>query len=170
MDENGDTYVSSNNGFDWAATTQNPSDAVSFAANEAEHLAANVADNTVVAVGENASGDGVIAYSNDSGDTWNGASIINDLPDNAPGLRSVYYCGGKIWIASGDKYSYTAGDLFNILVSYDNGETWRRAIINGVATTAQNLYSAASDGKQLVVAGNDFANLHSLALPGSMSG
>lgn len=167
----GYSFISTDGGDVWAATTQDPRDA--FGTMGVYHVAANADDDNdspvICAAGASVITDGSIARSIDGGDTWTAATIVQDVPVSvAQTLRGVYYCGGKIWVACGDLYS---GPVANILVSHDNGANWRRVAYNDPQNVAiDDLYGICSDGKQLVLAGDAGINLHSLAYPSSTEG
>lgn len=169
IDDGGYSFKSTDGGDTWAATTTDPRDVETLGPNVV--MAANADDQYLVAVGSDPGGgpDATAAYSDDGGDTWYSSTILtDDQAGSNTALNAVYYCGGKIWVAVGDKL---AGTMFNILVSYDNGVTFRTALINEVfATGGKDLYAIGCDGKRIVTVGEDWANLHSLGLPGAEQG
>lgn len=179
-DESGATFISDDNGDTWSATAGKPSDVVPFVPINVNHMAVNVdlintpqRASTVVVVGKDTSGDPAIAVSHDDGTSWSQASIVEDsytAYDRSP--QSVYYCGGDIWVSAGTSINDSSGYYaLNVLISYDNGDTWRRASYNTSHEDAVgSLYSIGSDGKQLIAVGFGGLNVHSLAVPNSMNG
>jgi len=179
QDQTGATFVTNDDGDTWGATTIKPSDVVAFTPTGALHMAAKVdtintpqRDSTLVVVGGDTGGSPGIAVSHDNGDTWESASLIEDSYTSFTRTpQCVYYCGADIWISTGTAIASGTYDVLNALVSYDNGDTWRRASYNTSHQCAvDSLISMNSDGKQIIAVGAYGLNVHSLAMPNSMNG
>jgi hypothetical protein len=118
----------------------------------------------IIIVGETTGGPGTmtIEYTDDLGVTWNVATISSDLTlTNA--LRSVYCCGGGLWVAVGE---YTTGNVSRnvILVSKDNGTTWNQASVYPYGTNTEDILVVACDGKKMVAGGTNGETFASLTL------
>lgn len=128
------------------------------------HGDVNVNGQTVVAVGDDGAGNGVIAYSGDMGNTWQDA-VFSDLGGGfLNDLKTIYYCGGDLWVAAGN----SPGPSAALWVSTDDARTWQPATIDyGATADLDDFRDIGCNGRFLIVAGFTGAMYRSLAIVGS---
>jgi hypothetical protein len=72
--------------------------------------------------------DSTIEYSDDNGQTWTEATIVQDTPQAVSGkCYDVKYIGQRIWVAACDFNVGVRGSDEPIVISFDNGITWEPA-------------------------------------------
>jgi hypothetical protein len=142
------TYISSDDGDTWAATSTFPFSGLSTGA--CQDMAINTTSGMLVAVGDNDSNSARIEYSEDDGTTWTLATInLGSISaTESTFLTTVYHVGQNTWVAFGDDNT-TRGF---VLVSSD-GKTWNRGIVATQDATVSRDVTAMCSSERLVVAG-----------------
>lgn len=125
------TYVSTDDGDNWAATTNHP-----LASSQGYDMAYNPDSGRLIVCGATAIGAGtpLIEYSNDGGVTsWSSTTIdYGGTTPVAAAVHTIYYCGNNVWVAAGSNSTIpgtTQGSRGAFFISQDDGETWTQSYI-----------------------------------------
>lgn len=146
LDQNGKTYISTDDGDNWAITSIIPG----VALQTAYWLAYDADNDVLIACGESPANEPVLIYSDSTVLSWvlGTLSFFDPTWETLAIARHVYHCGDHSWVAVADGAS---GLSDQVLISLDDGVTWFLAARH--RSGALNSYGSwlACDGRQLLM-------------------